>query len=638
VLLGGFLAGLVCAHTIGRIDFDFSDELERARRLGIVSITVLRGYPKQADVVRYLANLILPPLGALLAWCLWARPRRDALARLLGEATQPLPTRDRRWRLTLAAVGLLYVPLSFNLTGLLSVSWNSYVGDWLFLGEEGENLAWAQVLLQGGVYGKDFVCLYGPLLVYPLGWMMKLFEPTVLAERILKYLFDLASYAIVLVLLDRFCRWRSSFVILALSWFFLFPTFRILSVNFTYLRFTLPLLAVLLVLRYADGPRRLLLALAGAVLGLSLLFSQEAALCGIGAVGAVLVLRSSQDRRWLRPAAELALVAAGFVAAIAPMLIHLAYEGALGAFVDSLFGSPRLAMLGYGGMRTPRPEDVVLKRGLEHMVFFAVILLYAGAAAALVPRVLMRRLGRDDLLVAALVVFGSMLFMVAIRRYAPENVFKVWPPAVLLLFLLSERSVDSFLRYRDGRRIVAASVGALLLVAFGAVTASSSFLRTTIDRGAQVTLSEKWTPRIHGVRLPELPRMGGVPVHPDTASSLLSIHRFLEAETRPDEPVYFFPNEAAYYFVFNRRNPTRFAMAYFAVTAEQRHELVADLERHRPRYVIYSRDKWRIDWIPEAVQVPEVVAYLDERYRLHSKLAGSVVLERIDGDGPRGGR
>lgn len=53
---------------------------------------------------------------------------------------------------------------------------------------------------------------------------------------------------------------------------------------------------------------------------------------------------------------------------------------------------------------------------------------------------------------------------------------------------------------------------------------------------------------------------------------------------------------------------------YFAITRQQRLELVADLDKKRPEYTIYSRNTWRIDNIPEQTLAPEVVAFIKEKY------------------------
>lgn len=132
-----------------------------------------------------------------------------------------------------------------------------------------------------------------------------------------------------------------------------------------------------------------------------------------------------------------------------------------------------------------------------------------------------------------------------------------------------------------------------------------------------------------GEWVPELAR-AGVRVDPATARSLRGLKSFLDEATAPGDDVYFFPNEAIYYFLLDRRNPTRFAISYFAITSELRRELVADLERRRPRFVVWSLRTWRVDGIRENVQVPEVLAYLLENYRAYRLLGDVQILERVE--------
>ena len=105
---------------------------------------------------------------------------------------------------------------------------------------------------------------------------------------------------------------------------------------------------------------------------------------------------------------------------------------------------------------------------------------------------------------------------------------------------------------------------------------------------------------------------------------------YLDANTKSGEYVYFFPNEAAYYFLLDRNNPTRYAMSYFAITSSQRRELVSELEINKPTYVVYSRQTWRIDDIQAKVQVPEVISYLNDKYKITRNLGNVVIAKRIE--------
>jgi len=94
------------------------------------------------------------------------------------------------------------------------------------------------------------------------------------------------------------------------------------------------------------------------------------------------------------------------------------------------------------------------------------------------------------------------------------------------------------------------------------------------------------------------------------------------------EYVYFFPNEPAYYYLFDKKNPTRYPMSYLAVTTGMRLEAVMDIEKHKPRYVVYSKTTWRPDNIMVDVQVPEIFNYIKSRYRVLQDNGGVVFLIR----------
>ncbi len=140
--------------------------------------------------------------------------------------------------------------------------------------------------------------------------------------------------------------------------------------------------------------------------------------------------------------------------------------------------------------------------------------------------------------------------------------------------------------------------------------------------------SNKWTRINNGTEVKGLDR-GKIRFDQTTAATLDKIRTFLDAHTAEGDYVYFFPNEAAYYFLFNRTNPTRFAMAYFAVTSDHRRELVADLEKKKPLYIIYSLKTWRIDDIPEYQQVPEIVSYLRQNYKKMRDMGEFLILQKI---------
>jgi hypothetical protein len=630
-LAAGLLAGLVAVYYFAGINFDFSGELNRAKELGIVSRTILMRYPKGRDILNFLAMMGFPIVLGLGTWLAWvaAGGQRAALVRLFAPPA-PLPGKDAAWRRALVFTGCLYLLLSFDLNHFHAPAYNSIVGAWPFLGEEGENLAWAQSILNGGVYGRDFHCLYGPMLVYPLAFFMELFGRSVVAARQYCYLLNLAAYGIILLFLYRFMRSKTAFIGAALGYILVFRPDRLLAPNETYLRVALGLVPILLVATWRGGPDRRRLLAAGLVLGQCCLFSQEVGVCSLLAVLALLAVRP-RPAGWLggfaREAGGLALASA---LSAAPLLLYFAWKGALGALLDNLLVHPRLLGLGFTAIAFPDFREF-LHNPLSGQVIFHywVIFVYLAAALYLIPLLLLGRRDQGTLLRSALLLFGALLYRAALARSDVYHVMFVSPPAFLLVFLFLEDLLHGVAGERSGAlqgvrfALAGALVGGGVLLAI-----NSSYVMPVQEAKMQLhTLPDRLSVRPAGVAVPGVPR-GGIFFDPGTATSLETIGTFLDRHTRPGDGVFFFPNEAAYYFLFNRNNPTRFVISYFAVTREQRLELISDLERNRPEFVVFSRATWRVDKIPESVQVPEVCDYLSEKYSVQEDHGDVVMLRR----------
>jgi hypothetical protein len=626
VLAAGFLAGLVAAFFVSGIPFNFSADIIEAKRLGIVSKTILAGYAKKRDIVNYAAVVLLPVAGALGSWLFWSRGRRAELASLLAPVPEGEPQFPKK-RLYALLILLGALLLTFNINNFYAPS-----GGWGFLGEEGQFLADVQVLLGGGDYARDFFCLYGPLVVYPLAWAMKLFGATILVGRFYSYLLVLLSALIITVTVYHLIRNRGVFV-LSLSVMLLTFVSGGGRTNATMLRVFLGLLPLILLYRY--GSRRVGSLLAGVALGVSLMFSQEVGLCALLASVVFLFFEARSGSGYLEQGLRGALLALGCSLVVLPVIGYFYRVGALGRFMESLYGYPKLVTLGYGSLPFPSFRDWLSAPFSGAYFPYWIIAIYLVCAVILLVRLFLGLGDREVNLRSALLVLGLLLFRAALGRSDESHYFFAAPPAFLLAFALLDDAVGKRYRclaFKDGKRMAAIALLASLLVLFAVSRVLRENALNLVTELA--TFPSKFVVQQAGVSVPQLPR-GGVQYDQATADDLKKIVGVLDRYTNPGEPVLFFPNEAAYYFLFNRPVPTRYVHAYFAVSSAQRREMVAELERSRPRYVIYTLDNWRIDDITEDIQVPEVVRYLKERYVLAEDLGNMLILRRTGDGGTR---
>lgn len=634
VLGAGFATGMVLLYFFSSIRFDFSEELKRAKEMGIVSRTILMGYPKSQDVLTYISVLFFPVFFSIVPWLMWARKgRRDALKGIYEslDNDRTVNKRSKSWIAVLIVALMLAVFFSFNINLFYTPGFNDAFGAWPLLGEEGEFLAWADTILRGGDQGKDFFCLYGPMLIYPLAWFMDLFGATIVVERVFKYVLDILAYSIIILFMYRVLRSRMIFLASSVLMVLLFAQHTI-APNTTYLRMALGIVPILLAYLSLGKAKPYYIIISGAVAAQSLLFSQETGICATIAVVALLGADNILNRNFRKLATDTLWFLAGLAVSAAPMSVYFISAGAATEMFRNLFEYPSYVVLGFGGLPFVDFRSFISNPfGQENFSYYSVIIIYIFSSIYILTMIALGRRDRKLLLLGALLVFGVLLYRSVLGRTSGFYLLRASIPAFLIMFILFDSAISrllsvNFIMARAG----SAAQACLIVVLMTLMLFTSPIFKAGIEASFRdlPDFSRKLTLE-KGFRINSLKR-AGIFFDDATALSIFSISNFLARHTRPDDYVFFFPNEAAYYFLFDRKMPTRYALSYFAVTFDIQRELVKDLERSKPEYIVYSKRTWRIDNIPEAVQIPVVVNYIKERYTLFKDLGDVTVLKRIE--------
>ena len=517
VLGCGCLVGFCAALLAAGFPFDFPGALEEARRLGIVSRTVLSGYPKSRDVVCYALTVLLPVCCGLGAWFAWSWGRRPALVAMFVEDTEAGGRGLNRWPpVVVLAIVAVFLLVTFDLNDFYAP-----IDGWSFLGEEGEYLAWAQSLLDGGTYARDFFATRGPLVLYPLAWALKLFGATLPVARFYTYGLNLIATAILVFFLYRCIRHRGVFV-LSVSLALVMFSGGGGRVDAGLLRIFLGLLP--LILLHREEVSGLTALSAGAACGLSMLYSQEVGVCSFLAVLLLLALKARVQENRSGVVRQGALVVAGCATVLGAVLGCFFLAGAGYQCLDNLFSLMRLVMLGYASLPFPGLADFLsapLSGGA--LLPYWTIGVYVVCAISLSVRFSLGLGSRELELRAALLVFGLLLFRVALGRSDASHYYFASVPAFLLIFLWLDATVA-------GRRTpsplnrVHLSMMALLLCSILLLVANTRALQvqvSTVLAGIE-SFGSKFTLRQEGDVLLQLPR-AGVFFSRDTAQNLMRI-------------------------------------------------------------------------------------------------------------------
>lgn len=135
------------------------------------------------------------------------------------------------------------------------------------------------------------------------------------------------------------------------------------------------------------------------------------------------------------------------------------------------------------------------------------------------------------------------------------------------------------------------------------------------------------------------PRFGYFKVSEKTDQAIRKWEATLKGRLRSEDKVFDFSNSPGLmFYLLDMKPSTRFFHVSMAVRKQAQRAVISELERERPRLVIFSPPaelgprSW--DGIPEMVRHYEVAEYLFRHYRPMFSVDKGLVLERADSEGP----
>ena len=640
----------------------------RENDLGIVSIATLQRYPLQQETFWYVFSGILvaaltfafslamrrlriaerrivglEALGAgALLFALW-RPATEAapavaiflatavwLARRPSPQFAPRPRRGPRkprrrrfgisgWVACVFAISLLLVP------GVWAHVWNvaHYVPDeqltfasFRFQGEIGQHLAWALELVRGGFHGRDFFCLYGPLFDWSVVGMWALLGRSIAVWNLYWSVTHVLGWIALFLVSGELVRRPALVLLLPLCLPYVSP------------RIGLALLALLCVLLWLRSKRIGWIALAGAVTGTSLFYSHEFGLAAAAVTVLALLVRGS--------ARSVSLWVLGLAATLAPVAGYYAANDALAPMLQDLIRYPGYVMAGYAKIPFPAIESRLMwdawqqspVRSQELRIGYALPAIFVAALVLALPisainparpiaslGTIWKGLARDHrrLALVLFALFGLIVFRSALGRTDRTHMLALLPAAAVLIAVAVDQCVA---QWRVGRR----TLGAWRLAALALFLGHSGFLETASPASAVRS------------SLQALEILASRGNHPVGNRRIEDVSLWIRNRTDPGDAVLFLPNNAAYYYLTDRRNPIRFVLGSQIVTEAHREEVLADLKRDPPRYVVWDDEALRIDDLSdEIVFGRNVLDWIESNYSEEMRFGGVGILGANDG-------
>ena len=371
----------------------------------------------------------------------------------------------------------------------------------------------------------------------------------------------------------------------------------------------------------------------GVFAGVAVFFSYEIGMYTItGAVACAVVLWGAgalAGGRAGAPLRTLIFFAIGVVLGAAPFVAYLASRGALLDFAKiSFITIPRIIdavwSLPFPDLVSTFRKDLNVHTLADFVVWEKFHLVLSPIAIAIaftvyLYRVIRRRAETLDHALGVLAVFCAIAQRTAFGRAEFRHQYfaaYLTGPILVLLGIFAFRALRTMWTDDGSRAFVVVLVVACIPV-IGVVF---------------------WIPDLINVRLDDVinyqRRVINVLVDPraeEVQARISEVRREIQELTRAREPIYDFSNQPAFYFFADRPNPTRFYQVPIASPREFQREVIADLERAKPKVVIRTSPEWydEFDLIPNATRAQAISAYIDDCYRFYKSVRGVELWTRV---------
>lgn len=521
------------------------------------------------------------------------------------------------------------------LLGLVAIA---YIQPGMFLPlniyDEGIIAFGAERVMQGDLPYRDFWTMYSPGQLYVLAGLFQLFGTTIMVERWWDVLIRSLLALVMLAVSARLTSWKFALPVwvLAVLWiedygFFGYPIFAGLM---------LALSSVYAMLRGFTS-RRWLFA-AGLLMGLCFVFRHDMAVYlvaaqVIGFVPAVFLRRTDANTKVFRRAIDAVKILLPYIVGgaiiILPLVVYFVLQVSPAELANQLFIFPLVDFPKVRDLPYPR-----LNWRPNVLPFYAPWIIYA--LSLVIALVILLRHWRDDASfyrawgIVMVALFGLFGFNQARVRSDTIHTVHFFLVSLILLPVLFRGWGTSAKESVPALVIAAVAVMIGIMAVIDPITGYAEMLNYRRDAQPALTAQarEDATPRARGV-------LGNL--------DQIAVVREIQQLTKPGEYVYvglnrhdkIFANDVMLYFLLDRNSPTRYHELHPGLvnTEVVQQEMIADLEKHKPRYVVTTdMFKWVIEPndTAKSTKVTMLDQYLTKNYRFSNFIGSYVIYTRRD--------
>lgn len=479
--------------------------------------------------------------------------------------------------------------------------------------DEGQYAAWIQRMLHGQVIYKDFYVQYGPLMVYPQYFFMKLFGETFFYVRLWNTLSIMFGLVVVGYILQKL-QIRKMLIITSLIVLTILPGVSIRQ-----------FLGVLILgVIIFNRTERKISIISGVLLVIAFLQSIEFFLFTSIILFLFVYIRLLVVRNFKKEISYWILLIAIFFISIFMFFVLTLSKNLFANYISSSIDISKSV----SGMNLPngqgipnilmyRPRNMSIT-SLGKFIFSKEILFYWSYIILLIflstgfVRVLVTKINNRMVFSIFLNLYALLVYLSIIGRSG--HYFEIFPYIVILsTYYFNEFLGTNFYKKRDGRLF--ASIFLLMIILY--------FLRH-----ASIFRYDIFT-NIKSARVANVKKVMPISISISQANDFNALRDYF-THIRADKNVYIFNNEPGLYFIIDKINPTRFDLPLLAGSIEKRYQLLNSIKKGDPEYILIDRMAWAVDGVSDQQRMPELhnlisnnykdVALINKHYRILKKV------------------
>ena len=540
-------------------------------------------------------------------------------------------------------IGLEYVLLPIFIY-LLTYSGNIHGNIDLF--HEGERLAPLNEMLRGGVPFRDIYVQHGLFQNAYLAWFgAQLFEPTLFGLRTMERVLNPIGYvALYLLGLQVFRgRFLTAFICMLIA------SGTAFSVS---ARHSLGLISFAFAAAFLTGPQALSkdyrfswkLLLAGIFTSLAFWYSTEIGLYTLGGIGLFLFIYGLQSGIPTRKRPlPLISYSCGVMLGFLPVGIYFLLHGALDDAIWNSYIQCRyqLATWGLAFPSLSKTLALLLTDGWSAFIFsegfrwYLPICIFLVIAAYLTYRKLSGTYSTNTMKLLLLLLGGVAFFRTALGRsdggHLTFGATFLWllcllplEGGIIKMFRVSLLSLRGKIPWHAALKAAWVLVPTLIFCWYvGEGHHPLAGFNQKWERFRQNPFKQRIVPE-------ELARAGAVDIPDDQVEQIQKVVAYIQENTEPNEKIFDFTSQGAYYFFANRPGASRFHQVSYASTPSMQEEVIEALEKDKTRLVIFKTGGWfdAVDGIRVEERHPLIAVYLQDNYELAVNINDTEILMR----------